>query len=530
VGSPQIKEYAPGRYSVIVPIDEGVQYRIGQIALAGITLFPEGELRKAVTVKPGDMAAASALTRSCEAVRDFYESRGYMHTVVQPSLDLHATAGAVDVRLMVGEGQLTYVHNIDIRGNSVTRDKVIRRELLVYPGETFNGVNIRKSESRLRNLGYFSNVTSYDERTAVSNTSDLVFEVEEQKTGQFLVGAGFSSIDSLIGFAEVSQGNFDIRGRPFLGGGEKIKLRTEFGSRRQDYTLSFVEPWFLDRKLAFGVDLYSSSVDQHDYTVDRLGGAVSLGVALGGPSRLDFKYRLEQVEVKDLNDTNAYVYVDGDTTNAFSFQEPRHVASSLKVTYSRDTRDNVFVPTRGARVFTSGTLMGGPLGFDTDLYDFEAGATAYVPLWFHHVFSLRGRVEVVDSYGNTDDVPVSERLFAGGARTVRGFRYRWVGPKVVQVNDPSDVQPAGGQSLALANAEYTIPLVKNIRLAGFYDIGNVWYDAYTFELESLAVGAGLGIRFDIPGFPMRFDYAWPVEKDDPRTETERLSFSIGYGF
>jgi outer membrane protein insertion porin family len=148
------------------------------------------------------------------------------------------------------------------------------------------------------------------------------------------------------------------------------------------------------------------------------------------------------------------------------------------------------------------------------------------------VLSLRTRAEVVDAYGDTEEVPLSERLFMGGSRTVRGFRYRWVGPKAERADGSDTVRPCGGQSLALASAEYSIPIpgAPKLRVAGFYDVGNVWFDPYEFDLSHLAAGAGLGLRLDIPGFPMRFDYAWPVEKDDPRSRTENWSFWIGYGF
>jgi len=530
VGEPKIEEIAPGRFLVSVPVVEGVLYRVARTSVTGNTLYPAPELARAAHLKAGDVASMVAINKAADAIRDYYESRGFMRTSVTPLLDLRDKAGAVDVRFAVAEGRLTYINDVLIRGNSVTKDKVVRRELLVYPGDRFDGVLTRKSESRLKNLGYFSNVSTYDEPTSVSNRSDLVFDVEEQRTGQFTAGAGFSSIDSLIGFAEISQGNFDFRGWPFLGGGEKVKLRAEFGAKREDYTLSFVEPWFLDRRLSLGVDLYSQRVNDTDYDVQRLGTAVTLGVPLPGPNRFDLKYRLEQVETKNVVDTNAYELVTDHGTEPFSFDEPKHVASSLAATLSHDTRDNFFVPTRGLRAYATGTLMGGPLGFDTELYELEAGGSYYAPLWWEHVLSLRVRGEVIDTYGNTDTVPISERLFMGGSRTVRGFRYRWVGPKAERTDGDGTVLPAGGQSLALASAEYTIPIVSKLRFATFYDIGSVGLDPYQFELDHLAAGAGLGLRLDIPGFPMRFDYAWPLQFDDPRSKPQRFSFGIGYGY
>ncbi|MEI8121940.1 MAG: outer membrane protein assembly factor BamA [bacterium] len=532
VREPKIEESKPGRFVITVPIQENLKYRIARVKVSGATIFPEVPLLQAANLKTGSEASTSVINKAGEAIRDYYESRGYMDTYVQSRFDLREKAGDVDIRFVVMEGRLTTIRNVLIRGNNVTHDKVIRRELLVYPGEQYDGVKVRTSENRLKNLGYFSNVTCVNEPSS-TNRADLAFTVEEQRTGQFMTGVGFSSIDKLIGFAEISQGNFDIRGKPFLGEGQKIKLRAEFGSTREAYSISFVEPWFLDRKLSLSVDLYSSKQNDRDYDVLRQGGAVGLGVPLGGASRLDFKYRLEQVEIKDAADSNQYFAVNNaGETNSFYFSDPRRVASSVSSTWTRDTRDNFFVPTRGSKVYAQATLMGGPLGFDTEIYNLEAGGSLYLPLWWRHVLSLRTRVEVVDAYGSQDTVPLSERLFAGGAQTVRGFRYRWVGPKAVRADGSGEVRPDGGQSLAMASAEYTIPIpgIPKFRFATFYDVGNVWYDPYDFDTSHYAAGAGVGLRLDIPGFPMRFDYAWPVKKDDTRSQTENWSFWIGYGF
>lgn len=533
VREPVVQEPKPGRFVVTVPIQENLRYNIARVTLAGATIFPELPLLKAANLKAGSEASTTVINKGAEAVRDYYESRGYMDTFVQPRFDLRDKAGDVDIRFVVVEGRLTSIRNILIRGNNITHDKVIRRELLVYPGEQYDGVRVRTSENRLKNLGYFSTVNCVNEPAAVTNQADLAFEVEEQRTGQFMTGVGFSSIDKLIGFAEISQGNFDIRGKPFMGAGEKIKLRAEFGQTRESYSISFIEPWFLDRRLALSVDLYSSKQNDRDYDVLRQGGAVGLGVPLWGANRLDFKYRLEQVQIKDAADTNEYLAVDknGDT-NSFFFSDPRRIASSVSSTWTRDTRDNFFVPTRGSKLYAQSTVMGGPFGFDTEIYDLEAGGSIYFPLWWKHVLSFRGRAEVVDSYGSQEEVPLSERLFAGGAQTVRGFRYRWVGPKAERADGSGVVRPNGGQSLALASAEYTVPIpgIPKFRFASFYDIGNVWYDPYEFDMSNYAAGAGVGLRLDIPGFPMRFDYAWPVKKDDPRSRKENWSFWIGYGF
>jgi outer membrane protein insertion porin family len=163
----------------------------------------------------------------------------------------------------------------------------------------------------------------------------------------------------------------------------------------------------------------------------------------------------------------------------------------------------------------------------------EVAASHYTPLWFGHVFSARMQANVVESYGRTSVTPLSERLFAGGMRSIRGYRYRGVGPKARREAagpDNRDHRMLGGNSRALAGVEYTIPLVTGIRAAAFYDMGNVWEESYTFDFSELASGAGIGLRLDIPGFPMQLDYAWALEPDDELSRTEKFSFGIGYGF
>lgn len=533
IHEPVVTEVTPGKFEISITVEEGVCYRLAGVGVTGNKLYPEAELIRVAALDLGKVAAWSSIQKGADAIRDWYEQRGYMNTGVQPRMDMSGKPGDVVVRYAVTEGRLSTVRNVIIRGNTVTRDKVIRRELLVYPGEKYDGVRLRRSESRLKNLGYFSNVYGYEESAGKTDTNlvDLVFEVEEQPTGQFLAGAGFSSVDKVVGFMEVSQGNFDIGGQPFVGGGQKIKVRAEGGTKSESYTFSFVEPWFMDRRLSLGFDLYSMKRNDTDYDTSRVGGDVKLGIPVSSASRLDLVYRLEQVDISGVADTNSYDYVDenGDK-QPFSFTEPKRTDSSVAATISRDTRDNFFLPTRGSRTYATATLMGGPFGFDTDLYDIEIGGSIHFSMPWGHVISARALAEVVDAYGGTEDVPLSERLFLGGARTVRGFRYRWVGPKAERTDGSGVVKPCGGQSKALASVEYSVPLISKLRLATFCDAGNVWFDPYDFDLGTLAVGAGVGLRVDFPQFPIRFDYAWPVQKDDPRSRTEKWSFWIGYGF
>jgi len=521
VGEPVVQPYKPGKLMSTFPITEGRQYRVGTIRMKGAQVFPETNLWAVVRLKTNDLAAMDLIHMNAAALRDYYQSRGYMRASVKPLLQPQSEGAVVDVEFDIAESSLVNIRYIDIRGNTRTKDKVIRRELLVYPGELYDQPRVKRGERILQNLGFFQSATSYPRETLDPAKDDVVYEVEEGKTGNFMVGAGYSSVDDVIGFVELSQGNFDLFNWPyFTGDGQKLRLRTQFGTQTEDYRISFVEPWFLDRKLSLGVDLYDTDLRNLSsyYNQQTLGGAVTLGKPLKGFfQRVNLRYSLEQIDIYGVA-TNAVQRIQDDAGS--------HDVSAAKLTFVHDTRDNVFVPTRGSKISVGGRLSGGPLGFETDMYGFEADSSTYVPLWFDHVFNVRAQAEVVSEYGNDSDVHIFDRLYLGGARSLRGFKYRYVSPYEQE-------QPIGGKTAAMGNLEYSIPITKKIvRFATFYDIGNVWLDAYDFDLSNYCSDIGIGVRFDVPGFPIRLDYAWPLEiaGDDISRTSARFNFWIGYGF
>lgn len=520
IGDPIIESVSDGkRVRVRIPVEEGPVYRVGAVNLDGITLFPEDNLRPVLRLQPGDVASMRDIERGRMNLRDFYGSRGYIRTASRFRLEPDFDEAVVNVEFAVVEGELSHVRDVRIRGNTRTKDKVIRRELAILPGDIYDEVRVRRSENRLRNMGYFDVVRHSDAPTPEPNVYDLTFDVTEGRTGQLMAGVGFSSIDRVVGFAEIAQNNFDLFGWPnFTGGGQKIQLRGQVGNRRSDIDLTFVEPWFLDRQLQFDVNLFRREARfySREYEQQNIGGVVGLTRGFGRFSRVRLGYGLEEIDIRN---------VAQGASDLIRAEEGRRTKSALTLTWTRDTRDNFFVPTRGNRTVLSGQLAGGLLGGDTDLYGLEARASQFFPLWYGHVLSFRGAVEVVEEYGDSDRVPIFDRLFMGGPRNVRGFRFRDVGPK------DEFGEPIGGRSSAFASAEYTIPLAPTVRFATFYDIGMAWPDAYEFRGSDLNSAYGIGVRFDIPGFPLRFDYAWPLETDAFNDrKSGRFSFMIGHVF
>lgn len=512
-----------------VNIDEGTLYRIDSVTIEGISLFPEKQIQNLLFLQKGGIASSLDFSRQQMTIRDYYGGRGYINTQVQPALTPDSDEGTVDVNFRITEGQLTRIRNIKIRGNVRTKDKVIRRELLVDPGDIYNEVKVRRSRLIISNLGFFANVRMRPLDTSLSDYKDIVMDVEEKPTGNLMMGAGFSSIDKVMGFVELSQGNFDITNLKHpTGGGQKLKLRAQFGSEREIYEISLVEPWFLDRKLSLGLDLYMTEVSSSDYEVERTGGAISLAKKLPGPNRITCRYELEKIS--SITDTNQYYFIETD--EAADFIEESRVQSTFNVSIMHNTCNNPFAPTRGTRASIYASISGGPLGFDTDIYTVGVKSAHFFPLWFGHVFSLRGRCEVVDTFDDTAEVPYSERLFLGGGRTIRGFDYRDIGPKVLpEPNETEGIYKAyGGSSLLYGSVGYTIPIVQGVRLAFFYDVGNVWRDVYEFSGHNLASSVGTGLRLDVPGFPIRLDRAWVLEKDNDITNEDKWAVWIGHDF
>jgi len=541
VEAPVKEKVSETKVDVVFAVTEGDLYSVESKAIRGVKLFPEADvLASTERLKSDQVAGQKLIDDAAKDIRDYYGSRGYIDTAVRSIKEtVPGKPGRMAITFEVREGELVYIRNIIIRGNNVTKDKVIRREVLVSPGEIMNEPRIERSENRLKNLGYFKVVRHYTEKSDKDGLRDLVYDVEEQHTGNFMIGAGFSSVDSLVGFMEITQSNFDILNWPhFTGGGQKARLGLEAGTRRQTAEVSLTEPWFLDRPLALTVEAYRRMRWYDQYDEIRTGASVGLSypVKVG---RFGMRYTLEMVQMDDVDDGIWYLDPEGDQASTpdtwngeegqyFKWQEDEYgdaLNSVIRLYWAHDTRDQPFVPTKGYQTTVFGELSEGAIG-ENEIYKLGANYRHWFRMpWYKHVLSLRGRVETVEAYSG--DVPIYEKLFLGGPRTVRGIEYRDIGPKVFHGNGNTHA-PIGGQTLALATAEYTIPVFKAVRFATFMDVGSLGEDAFDPQLSDVCVSVGVGVRIDIPGFPIRFDVAKPVSEDDSYTNDEFFSFAIGF--
>jgi outer membrane protein insertion porin family len=503
---------------------EGNQYKVGDLKIKGNELFKNDEIEKKLVMKSGDIFSPEGLQKDIKAIQDMYGARGYIDVDARAHRIPNVKTGKMDLSIEIKDGELAYVEMIEVRGNVKTKDKVIRRELAVAPGEVYNAVKIEASKKRLENIGYFSKVSATPEDTDVSNRKNLVIQVEEQRTGSISFGAGFSSVDSILGFVEVTQGNFDIAKPPyFTGAGQKARVRAQYGARRQDYIISFTEPWFLNQRLSAGFDLFfneasylSSLYNQRNYGFD-----VRLGKALGEFNRADVTYKLEQIELFDMSPT---------AHPSIAIEAGGRLKSSVNLSLARDTRDSFTLPGRGYKIEAWSEVAGGPaLGGETDIYKIGLNGQLYftMPWWEKNILSFVGSTAVADQWFDGTRVPIFDRYFLGGPNSVRGFSYRDVGPK-----DANGGEPLGGKTMFFLQSEYSIPVIDRVRFATFYDMGQVWEKAFDWGATGLNTGAGIGLRINLPmggpqGTPINLDYGWPLRHDQYTDSSGQFSFSMG---
>ena len=582
----QLEYPTPGRLIVRLAIYEGRSYKVGQITFEGTTMFPtnavgtnfqstkmpkEGPGRatwaesatvsRSFKMKPGDVFTMSGQSRDTEAVQNFYESKGHID-VARGSANLqveripNTETGTIDIRYKVDEGQKSYIEKIEIRGNTKTKDKVIRRELSVAPGEVFDMARIKTSKRRLEGLDYFEpgGVETRPEPTDVPNRKNLLVGVREKNTGNISFGAGFSSVDSIVGFAEWTQGNFDLFHPPtFTGAGQKLRLRVAIGTQRQDYVLAFTEPWFLNRKLALNTDLYYRDAAYISpgnlYTETRAGIRLGLTRALGSDFLIgSIGYRIENIGIKLSPGVHNYELVDvgnpavptliyPNAPQAILNERGYSPQATLSLSLAYDTRNDTRLPNHGQRSEIISELASTYLGGQSDFYKIELQSAWYFPGFAKgHVIEVVGRTGVANGM-NGDTVPFYDRFYLGGLYSLRGFKYRSISPREP---DPKTggypgyfSEPVGGDSFWFGSVEYSLPIIDKegsggVRFALFYDIGSVSANAYDFKVSGYSSDWGIGLRLNLPIGPLRLDYAFPITYDQFSTGKGQFQFGVGW--
>ncbi len=537
-----------GKADIVYQVDEGPLYRIGETRIEGVTHYkPSDVAEKSNLPAKGDVAGEKAIEDAAHRVMVTVGSgdSGLADTRVEVKrIPQVADPHVVDVVYQVTEGVPVVINDVVIEGNDYTKDKVIRREIALGPGDRMLEDRAERSQKRLENLNYFSRVryslrpTDRGVDDSGAEYRDLVYEVEERNTGSFMVGLGASSVDSIYFSAEVSQSNFDLFApkKFFRGGGQKGRLYAQVGPRIQTYEAAVTEPYLFDRLLELTVEGYRRQRWYDEYDLVRNGVAATLAYPVkfwptANPfGRLGFRVSTEFLQMDDVEDKLYYKNDKGTGPTAPIFRDEEReygdaFEQAFRIFWSHDNRDNFRIATRGGRTYIFGDVVVG----DNNYWRLGASHRHYFPVFkdLGHVLMCNVRAETIDAM--SDDVPIYNRMFLGGPRSIRGVKYRNVAP-LRRPAAGDEYAPWGGQTLACVNFEYTLPVVKMLRLAVFTDLGAVGEDTFDFDFsDNFAWTAGIGIRLDIPMFPIRLDFAAPIEKPD-NAEKEVFSFTVGFDF
>lgn len=506
---------------IVIRVEEGKLYRAGELRFVGNEKFGDEELWERVDWRQGKPFSEKKLDDGADSVRSLYKNNGYLFAAVEAAEEVDDEAGIVDAAIRINEDRPAYVRLIDIKGNVSTRDKVIRREMRLEPGDIYKENKLIRSVQRLHNLGYFDEIRP-DIRVANREEGlvDLELDVvEKANTAKVNFGAGYSTLDGLVGTFSLTWANFDASALPRIwkckGAGQELRLSTEFGRRRTQYSMGFTEPYLFDTKTLGSFDVYNIARVRPYYDEKRFGWNVTFGRPLSEYVSGRSTYKFESVDVA----SNAYE--PGRLPPWVSSELGRKNTSSVSWAVERDSRDSVFFPQAGSDNEVSLEVAGSVFGGDVEYWRYTMGSSWYFKHIWETVLAVRARGGYIDRYGKTRTVPLYERFYLGGANTVRGYDEWEVGPRDRYGN------PEGGKTMFYTNFEYRIPISKEFfHLIAFWDSGYCWRELRDINLQDLQSGVGGGIRINIPMMGLLgIDYAYGLE-----AHSGQIHFNIGSMF
>jgi outer membrane protein insertion porin family len=525
-----LKERKGDGYNVTIKIEEGEQYKVGSVDIGGDLLPDLTAVRAKLSLAPQEVFRTSKLREDITAITEAYGDQGYAFVNVTPDTAVNQTDKIVDVTYKVGKGPEVSIDKIDITGNTKTRDKVVRRELQLEEQQRFSGSKLRRSQERLRRLGFFEDVNITTRKSESEDRLDLLVDVKEASTGAFSAGAGISSGESFLFNVRLSEINL-------FGRGQRLVLNADFGAIRRNFSLDFTEPYFLDTQLTMGVSLFNWQLQFDEFTRGGTGGSIralypftALGWdTLAGYSledtRLGLEYRIEEAEIKDVSATAATI---------IKTEQGSSLTSSLTPRLFRDTRNHPFDPTAGSLQDVSFEFAG--VGGESKFIKAEARARWYYPFWKSptlgtFVLSTGGNFGYGLGYGGRRELPLFERYFPGGINSVRGFRILTLGPRNVVTDNFGQLlrrDAIGGSQQLIFNNEFIFPIVESLGLKGvvFFDAGNAFSAAQGIDMGEMRLATGAGLRWLSPIGPLRIEIGFPL---NPRVGDDRQAVMFSFG-
>lgn len=496
---------------IFVTIVEGPQYKVGNIAWRGNTIFSDYQIASKVTFRREDIFNDTEFAGIQAGISELYWDRGYIYGTVSP--EKKVSGDVIDIDFDIYEGKPAHVNEINISGNTKTAERVIRRELLINPGDVFLRPRLLRSLREVFSLGFFNAPPVPDVKPLDNGDIDITLKVEERQTGQFRLGAGFSSLNSISGFIGIAETNF-------LGKGQTVGIDWEFSKYRQNVDLRFSEPWLFGTPTELNLNVYNrfqNQVRQQYYDDRRRGASVRVGRPLPW---FDYtsgfvRYSYERIELTNFS--------GGYQGPLLTIAWPQRT-SSVALTLLRNSTDNPFHPSMGTRSLLTTEFNGGWLGGDVSYQRYEADFQWYESLFWKFVLELRFGFGVLDSWQSPKGVPDYERYRLGGNRLygVRGYDFY----EIVPEGNPLYL---GGQFMEILSYEISLPLAQNVYILGFFDGGNTWNSVRGGNVLDLKKGVGVGFRVDLPMIgTIGFDYGYGFDKPGGAGWEPHLSLGAGF--
>lgn len=504
--------------TVTFPLIEGDPYTISAVNVQGDILTTKEEILSKASIKAGELYSREKVDDDLRTLSTFYGDHGYAFAVINPVTIPDDATKTARLDYVIDKGHPVTVEKINISGNTVTRDKVIRRELKIAEGALYNESRIQESRRRLYALGFFEEVNFATPRGSSDDSIILNIKVKEKKSGSINVGAGFSTIESFVFQTSITKNNF-------FGYGIQGQFSLELSSVRQLFVLSFEDPHFLDTDWIFGMSGSRLTQQYEDFNRDSFGGTTSLGYHLFDYSNIRFIYEIEKVDIGAFKNVVPEPFAGRDSG----------LTSSLAMLLVHDTRDDRIFPAKGMYHSLSQQVSGTYLGGDSNFYRVSGNARYYYP-FFGKKLILKSNFLIGYIRGLDDEpVPLFERFYQGGMNSLRGFNFRSVGPKVraastnPQAGDSEFV--IGGDKQLQFNFESEVPIYNpaGFKLVLFVDMGNTFLEEESYDLNNLRSNYGFGLRWNSPFGVLRFEWGFPFDPG-PADPGVVFNFMIGSFF
>ncbi|NOX32517.1 MAG: outer membrane protein assembly factor BamA, partial [Deltaproteobacteria bacterium] len=495
--------------SIHFKIDEGGQYKVKSIDLAGDLILPKKELLKSIHSKQGELYNRENIRKDVLSISDIYSGKGFANVNVSPMVKKNDKEKMMTIIYSIKKGEPVFFNRINISGNLKTRDKVIRRELKIAEQDLYSKENIQKSYKNLNRLDYFDEIDVKPVKTSDKNKMDLDVKVVEKETGSFSIGGGFSSSEG--GFLKGS-----IKERNLFGRGQTIKLEAKIAQSSVLYDVSFYEPYIMDTALSGGARAYKEDKEYDFYDKQALGLTLSLGYKLYDYTRIGANYNIENFEINNVKPA-------GTNMTAGSF-----LTSSIKPYILYDSRNDLFLPTEGSKHMFSIEYAGEFLGGDIDYTKYIGETGVFFPVFWKFTGALHAKAGYLDDRSNNNTDIDYVRFYLGGMNSIRGFDKFDISGKRA-----GDTKNRGGEKFLQFNAEITFPLTEKYKMAGvfFYDRGDVYRTSESFDIGDQFSSFGTGVRWNSPVGPLRVEYAWVIDgKNIKKSGEGQFEFSVGASF